>query len=95
MPQRPTSPEDFMRWSDAATCGIFNDKTESWYKTSQNNLFAQTQDLSFFSGLADHLDAVADTYRIRCSSELFAHRRSPKPEWKKKPYHSFVRKAAN
>lgn len=92
MVQRPSSPDEFVRWSSEATCGVFTQSTKAWYETSQNNLYAQVQEVPFFAELPETLKAIAEDYAKVYGASLFAFEREPTVRWHKKPYKSFVEK---
>lgn len=86
------NPGEFMEWSTNDTCGAFTTHMKAWYGINQANLYTTLSDSHFATELPQCLSAAEREYKERCGADLFAFRRTPKLDWNKKPYESFVEK---
>jgi ppGpp synthetase/RelA/SpoT-type nucleotidyltranferase len=89
---RPENRTSFMTWSTQATCGVFAPHVANWYLTNQSNLYTTLQDSELQAQMPLLISTARDEYKTACGASLFAFSRTPKLEWNRKSYDSFVDK---
>jgi ppGpp synthetase/RelA/SpoT-type nucleotidyltranferase len=87
-----SDPNAFAAWSDLSTCGVFSRSTETWFRSSQNNILAEMQEMEFLSDLPSHLEIIGQEYQSNFGCQLFSLERDPAIKWKKKSFSSFLEK---